>query len=72
VNSTKAMLTIGFVFLAAGVLFLAVGLSTHILAFSVLGPSLIGLGTFFVVTSKVREKKTVDQGARLGDSRSEV
>ncbi len=57
-SSTKAMLTIGTVFLAAGGSFLAIGMATHILAFSVLGPVLMGLGVVFLATSKVQPKQS--------------
>ncbi len=71
-NSSKALLTLGFVFFAAGTTFLAVGLSTHILAFTVLGPSLMAVATIFLATSKVHERRAIDQPNCGGTSRGEV
>lgn len=60
------MLTIGVVFIATGILFLAAGLAMHILAFYILGPSLMVPGVFFLATSSVAGKKTMHQ-AESGD-----
>lgn len=60
------MLTIGVVFIATGILFLAAGLALHILAFYILGPSLMVPGVVLLATSNVAGKETSHQ-AEGGD-----
>ncbi|MEG3192924.1 hypothetical protein [Lysobacter sp. D1-1-M9] len=55
-DRAKSLQTLGFVFLAFGASFLAVGVATQMLVFTVLGPSLMALGVVFLATSKVRVK----------------
>ncbi|GAB6197335.1 hypothetical protein PAGU2595_026620 [Lysobacter xanthus] len=49
---TKSFLALGIAFMTSGATFLAVGLSTHILALWALGPSLMGVGIVFLAVSK--------------------
>jgi hypothetical protein len=51
------MLTLGIVFLLCGATFLIVGLTTHLLALSVVAPAFIALGITFTAISKVRAKR---------------
>ncbi|MEG3193057.1 hypothetical protein [Lysobacter sp. D1-1-M9] len=55
-DRAKSLQTLGFIFLAFGASFLAVGVATQMLVFTVLGPSFMALGIVFLATSKVRDK----------------
>ena len=54
-DSIKSLLIIGFVFLANGIVFLIVGLTTHLTVFWALGPSFMALGIAFLAISKSRK-----------------
>ena len=54
-NSIKTLLILGFVFLANGITFLIVGLTTDLTIFWTLGPSFMALGIVFLAISKSRK-----------------
>jgi hypothetical protein len=56
VSRSKSFILLGFAFLAFGISFLVVGLATHLLVFSALGPSLMGVGVVFLAMSKMGPK----------------
>ena len=61
-DSTRTMLTLGFVFTACGLTFLVVGLTTHLVALWALGPAFMGLGIVFLATPKVRSRSKKHSG----------
>ena len=69
VNSIKAFLILGFVFLSNGITLLIVGLTTHLTAFWTLGPAFIALGVVFLAISKSRKNSI---GSSSLPSRSEA
>ncbi|KRG58558.1 MULTISPECIES: hypothetical protein [Stenotrophomonas] len=54
-DSIRSLLLIGFVFLANGIVFLIIGLTTQLTVFWALGPSLTALGVAFLAISKSRK-----------------
>ena len=54
-NSIKALLIVGFVFLSNGITLFIVGLTTHLTVFWTLGPAFIALGVVFLAISKSRK-----------------
>ncbi|WP_243351512.1 hypothetical protein [Stenotrophomonas acidaminiphila] len=54
-DSIKTLLIIGLVFLANGIVFLLVGLTTHQTVFWTLGPSFMVLGIVFLAISSSRK-----------------
>ena len=55
-HRTRSLLILGFVFLANGPTFLAVGLATHLLALWALAPAFIALGIAFLALARARAK----------------
>ncbi|MGV9012361.1 MAG: hypothetical protein ACOH13_07185 [Flavobacteriales bacterium] len=55
-KKAKQLQAMGVVFTGCGVTFLAVGLSTHLLVFTTLGPSLLALGIVFLAYTRIRKK----------------
>lgn len=55
-DQIRSLQALGIVFLACGASFLAVGVTTKMLAFSALGPAFIALGVVFLATSKARSR----------------
>ena len=57
-NTIKALLLIGLVFLANGVTFLVIGLSSQSSAYSTLGPTFLALGVALIATAGFRKRRT--------------
>jgi hypothetical protein len=70
VQQEKTMQAIGIAFLGCGASFLGVGLATHMLAFSVMGPAFLGLGIVFLATSRARSNGNLGQDQKPDTSRS--
>ncbi|WP_157062648.1 hypothetical protein [Pseudoxanthomonas dokdonensis] len=66
----KSMQALGIAFLGCGASFLAVGIATRLLAFTVLGPVFLGLGVVFLATSRARSISNTDQDGKPDKSRS--
>lgn len=55
-KKAKQLQALGVLFTGCGVTFLAVGLSTHRLVFTTLGPAFIALGIVFLAYTRIRKK----------------